>query len=392
MYTASLTACTASFVLATHCIKNTKHVSVQEDGGCVGLRCGHLVIICMLSHNELRPANMMPRSHNGGSAYCQASSSLPSFANRTCPAPVLLWCVSTQRQTLPATLDQASLWPLNWLCVVGFTPACWCFSGTRAGPSRTLGSSSPRLPISWSHWKAGTSSRGFGSCRRDGMCLALCWLSRNDLGWASECVLASSKTPLCRPPPHRCQPRPLLMRRSLGLVPKPRRRFAQGLLASAASSGCELYLLSLAACDVPPWSLLMVLSAYASDATDPRKTCDGVPAMFGARLSLPCCPSYPALYACLPSVHAVMLHSLAVAFRPLRGESYSTLCSPRSLLCLPQLRHEPCLSQAWNWGARYRTPRPLPAPRRKLRGWQRRRYWAGCGLLLDLPLLECTSS
>ena len=188
-----------------------------------------------------------------------------------------------------------------------------------------------------------------------------------------------SKTPLFRPPPQRCQPRPLLMRRSLGLVPKPRRRFARGLLASAASSGCELYLLSLAACDVPPcpWSLLMVLSAYASDATDPRKTCDGVPAMFGARLSLPCCPSYPALYACLPSVHAVMLHSLAVAFRPLRGESYSTLCSPRSLQCLPQLRHEPCLSQAWNWGARYRKPRPLPAPRRKLRGWQRRRYWAG---------------
>ena len=33
------------------------------------------------------------------------------------------------------------------------------------------------------------------------MWVALCGLSRNDLGWASACVFATSKTPLCHPPP-----------------------------------------------------------------------------------------------------------------------------------------------------------------------------------------------
>ena len=214
-YAVSLPACTSSLVLATPCIKRPGHVSVHGAGDCDGLSCGLLANLCMLSH-ELRPASMMSRSHHWGSASCPAPLSLPSLVVRTCPAPALLWCASAQRRTLLAMLDPTSLCPPRRLCVVGFTPACWCFSRTRAGPTRTLGSSSPRLPISWSRWKAGTFWRGFGSCRRDGMCLALCRLSRSDLEWALACVFDSSKTPLCHPPPHRCQ-RPLMMRRLPGL-------------------------------------------------------------------------------------------------------------------------------------------------------------------------------
>ena len=204
VYTASLTACTSSFVLATHCIKNTKHVSVQEDGGCVGLRCGHLVIIC----------NMMPRSQNWGSAYCQASSSLPSFANRTCKRPAADVASDTQPSIVVPSASAVRRQPVG---------AC---------PGRGL-------------VRAGHSGAPLRGCRRDGMCLALCWLSRNDMGWALECVFASSKTPLCRPPPHRCQPRPLLMRRSLGLVPKPRagsrRQSWQAQQAAAVNSTCCLW-------------------------------------------------------------------------------------------------------------------------------------------------------
>ena len=58
-YAASLPACTASFVLATPCIKKPGHDSVHRDRDCDGLRCDPLDSICLLSCNELWPASML---------------------------------------------------------------------------------------------------------------------------------------------------------------------------------------------------------------------------------------------------------------------------------------------------------------------------------------------
>ena len=160
------------------------------------------------------------------------------------------------------------------------------------------------------------------------MYLALCGLSRSDLGWASACVFGSSKTRLRHHPPHRCLRQSLLLRRLPGLVPRLRRRFAPRLLASRS---CEPSLMSRAVWGTPPWLLLLELNAHASTATDVRKTCEDVPAIFDAHLPSTRCPSYHAMYAYLPSVCAVMLSSEAVALHPLRGASGSALCSARGL-------------------------------------------------------------
>ena len=366
-YAASLPACTAS-------IKKPGHDSVHGDRDCDGLRCDSPDTICLLSCNELWPASMLPRSHHWGSAHYPALSSLPSsLITRPCPAPTLLWCVSVRRQTSPVMLHPASLCPPRRLCVDGFTPACWCFCRARAGPTKTPASSSPRLLIragavgGQGPLREGLDPAGGrdvprlkgGLKERFGVGFGVCLRQLQDSATSSS----SASVPATVSP--------------VAPTPGTRSKAAMPVRSKApASRSCEPSLMSRVVWGTPPWLLLLELNIHASNATDVRKTCKDVPAVRDADLSFTCCPSYHAVYAYLPSVCAVVISSEAVALHPLRGASGSALCSPRGLQCLPQLWNEPCFPQASKWGTRHRKPRPLPAPRRKLKGWQRRRYWA----------------